>query len=251
MTHLSNQFNKKFNLGVRLFLLSILLPFIIVSCSALLPKQTIQTAYYSLDALNLNAQRNVTQMANDNLQAIIICSPKASAGFNTRHIMYSKSPHQLAYFANSEWIDTPSNMLQPMIMLAVKNTGMFSVNLPFVSKLSKSTAHFASKTLRIETQIDRLLHDFSQKPSVVHLLLRVTILEHATNKVLAQRDFIEQTNAISDNPYGGVMAANQAVNIVLQKLASFTQQTALAWRDVEKNTDKDTDSDTHTNQPLK
>jgi cholesterol transport system auxiliary component len=59
------------------------------------------------------------------------------------------------------------------------------------------------------------------QPSRVRFTLRATLVENKTRRVLAGREFEAVAPASSDDPYGGVVAANQAVRTVLENLAQF------------------------------
>ena len=52
----------------------------------------------------------------------------------------------------------------------------------------------------------------------------------ATQRVLASREFDETITAASEDAYGGVVAANRAVQIAMEKLANFCAEIAVAWQ---------------------
>ena len=56
--------------------------------------------------------------------------------------------------------------------------------------------------------------------------MRARLIDDATRKVIASREFEAVADAPSANPYGGVQAANVAVNKVLVELAAFCAQNA-------------------------
>lgn len=187
-------------------------------CSALLPKPPINTAYYSLSNMQAKTQASKAVNINNALLTLIVNTPKAAAGFDTRHMMYTRSPYQLEYFARNEWIDTPPNMLQPLMVAAIEQTQAFNAVLP------KLTAVKAD--LRLESEVIKLVQDFNTKPSVLQFTLRATIIDNTTGKIVALREFNEHAIAVSDDPIGGVTAANQAVNNVLKQLGMFSTETA-------------------------
>ncbi|MDP3609296.1 MAG: ABC-type transport auxiliary lipoprotein family protein [Methylophilus sp.] len=191
-------------------------------CSSILSKQVSQTVYYSLDGVQTKAQIDNAAHTVNALPTLAVHIPKAAAGFDSRRMMYSRSQHQLEYFARSEWVDTPSHMLQPLIVSAIERTHSYSAVVP---KLP------AAKTdLKLESEILSLVQDFNTKPSTVRFTLRVTILNNATGKIVALREFDERVTAVTDDPVGGVKAANVAVNNVLEKLGSFSATTASDWK---------------------
>ena len=201
---------------------------LLAGCSALLSKQPLQTTtYYSLQLLESKTQAAPVLKADNKLPTLVIHTPKAAAGFDTRRMMYTRHPHQLEYFARNEWIDTPAHMLQALLISTIAQTGEFNAVLPQYS-LVKSE-------LSLESEIVQLIQIFPSKPvipnkpSQLQFTLRASIIDNATGKVVAQREFNEKVTTTSDNPIGGVMAANQAVNAVLQKMSAFTHEAIIAW----------------------
>jgi cholesterol transport system auxiliary component len=204
------------------FQLCILILPLVTGCSSLLSQQALQTAYYSLEGTPLKTQLgNKSNMIND-LPTLIVNSPKATAGFDTRRMMYTRSQHQLEYFARSEWVDTPSHMLQPLIVSAVEKTHSFGAVIP---KLPATRTN-----LRLESEILSLLQDFSTEPSTIRFTFRATIINNATGQVIALREFHEAVTSQSDDPIGGAKAANVAVNNTLEKLGLFCAEIAANWK---------------------
>ena len=192
------------------------------SCTALLSKQPLQTTYYSLEGTQSKSQTDQSFInTNNRLPTLIINIPKASAGFDTQRMMYTRARHQLEYFARNEWIDTPAKMLQPLMISAIENTRTFN------AVLSKQSA--LASDLRLESEVIKLVQNFNTKPSNVQFTLRATMIDNVTNKVIATREFDERVDAISDNPIAGVVAANLAVNQAIYKLSVFSQQTVTSW----------------------
>ena len=194
-------------------------------CSTLLPRQPVQTTYYSLDAIESKTHADSISNTNNTLPTIVINPPKAAAGFDTRHMMYTRMPHQLEYFARNEWIDTPAHLLQPLIISTID----YKQN--FIAVMSKPGVIKAD--LRLESEMLRLVQQFDSKPSVVRFTLRVSIINNATGKIVGLRELDERVTAVSDDPIGGVIAANQAVKLALDKLATLAEEAAINWKQPE------------------
>lgn len=194
----------------RRYAATLLLP-LVGGCGVLQSASTPPPAFYSLDRteettvpVSLQGARTLT---------LIVSSPQAASGFDSQRIIYTRRAHKLEYFAHSEWIDTPARMLAPMIVAALQGSSAFRVVV-----LSPSTA---LGELRLDTEILRLQHDFSQQPSRVHFTLRAHLIDNKTRRVIRSREFDASTPASSDDPYGGVVAANRVVRHVLVELAAF------------------------------
>jgi len=181
------------------------------SCSLLHPTATPPPAFYSLD----NAQRFATKPAltAPTTLTLIINPPQAAAGFDSQRIIYVREPHKLDYFAHSEWVDPPARMLAALLVAAMERSGAFR------SVVAMPGA--AAGDLRLDTEIIRLQHEFQTQPSRVRFTLRATLVDDKTRQVLAAREFEAVAPAASDDPYGGVVAANHAVQTVLEDLSKF------------------------------
>jgi cholesterol transport system auxiliary component len=153
---------------------------------------------------------------------LIVNPPHAAAGFDSPHIMYVREAHKLEYFAHNEWVDPPARMLAPLLVAAIDNTGAFRAVV-----LAPSVA---AGDLRLDTEIIRLQQEFGTQPSRVRFTLRAYLVEDKSRRVLAWREFEAAVPAASENPYGGVVAANGAVQSVLDDLAAFCAGAVRAWK---------------------
>ena len=186
------------------------LPLLAVSaCSLLKPTATPPPAFYSLDS----SPASVPAAAPASAPTLIVNPTTAAAGFDSQRIIYVRETHKLEYFANSEWVDPPARMLTPLLVAAAGGTGAFRAVV--------LTPSAATGDLRLDTEIIRLQHEFLTQPSRVRFTLRAYLVDTKTRRVIALREFEATVPAASENPYGGVVAANQAVQTVLEKLAAF------------------------------
>ena len=192
-------------------------------CNSLLgPSATPAPVFYSLDGPPTPAPK-VTQLvrpAAAALPALVVAAPRAAAGFDSQRIMYVREQHKLEYFAHSEWVEPPARLITPLLVGTLQASGAFRAVV--------LTAGAAAGELRLDTEIIRLQQDFRVQPSRVVFVLRATLVEDRTRRVVGQREFESQVAAASDDPYGGVVAANQAVQAVLGDLARFCTDAALA-----------------------
>ena len=136
--------------------------------------------------------------------------------------MYVRHADQLEYFAHNEWVDTPARMLAPLIVAAVERSGAFRAVV--------QTPSPAAGEMRLDTEILRLQHEFLSAPSRVRFTLRASLVESVTRRVIASHEFEAAVPAASDDPYGGVVAANRAVQTVLENLAIFCAEAARSAR---------------------
>lgn len=178
------------------------------ACTPLLPSRSETQSTYLLDAL----PSRVAQTSQRDL-VLLVGLPRARPGFDAEGIAYVRRPHEVEYFASSRWTKPPAQMLQPLMAETLQRAGRFRAVVPAPST---AVAH-----LRLDTELIRLQQDFTERPSRVQLALQVRLVEVDTRRVLATREFDETQVAASDDPYGGVVAANQALVRVLERLAAF------------------------------
>ena len=184
--------------------------------SGLLPKPAPPPVLLALDdAVLLTAVHGTAVPVSDTL---IVDTPRAAAGFDTRNIAYTRRAHEIEYFAHHQWVDTPASMLAPLIVRAVQRGGAFAAVV--------RTPSAAQGQWRLESELVRLQQDFTTAPSQVRLTLRALLVDSATRRVRATREFDITVPAARDDPYGGAAAANQALQQLLPALGVFCAEAA-------------------------
>lgn len=190
----------------------------ISACSSLSPKNTVSPAFYALTRAQTSVAEPLLAASQTTLPTLVINPSSAASGFDSRHIIYLRQAYKLEYFANSEWIDPPARMLRPMLADAIAKTGAFQAVV--------LTPGAATGDMRLDTEIVSLVHDFTVQPSQVKLTLRATLVNDKTRRVLGWKEFNSSVTAPSEDAYGGVLAANLAVQKISQELADFCASTA-------------------------
>lgn len=191
---------------------------LVCGCAALTPSPP--PRFFSLDDARA-AARAVPQTgttAAATAPTLIISPPHAAAGFDSSHIIYVRQASQLERYAHNEWVDTPSRMLAPLIVAAIGQSGAFRAVVESPSTVAGD--------MRLDTEVLRLQHEFLGKPSRVRFTLRAYLVDNVSRQVLASREFEAVAAAPSEDAYGGVMAANEAVRRVLEGLTVFCAETA-------------------------
>ncbi len=224
-------------LRVTLLPIALVATIMLNGCSSLLPKPAPQPTFYALDSAHRPQARTpsatlrvppATQQIlvparTNTLPVLSINPPHAAAGFDSQRIIYMRKNHQLEYFAQSEWIDTPARMIAPLLIEAIET----SPEQGFSAVVATPTT--AVSDMRLDTEILRLQQTFSTSPSQVRFTVRTYLVDNATRKVLASREFDATVPAATDDPYGGVVAANTAVQRVLAQVALVAHETGRNW----------------------
>lgn len=182
------------------------------AADSLWPKPPPQPALFTLESMP-GAADSPVQAAPKERPSLAVATPRAAAGYDGSPIAYLRRAQQIEYFAYARWVEAPAQMLAPLIVGALQRSGAFSA-------VVRASAAMAAE-LRLETELIRLLHDFTTEPSQVRLTLRATLIDARQRRVRATREFDATESAASEDPYGGVVAAQRAVQRVLADLVSF------------------------------
>ena len=144
---------------------------------------------------------------------LLVLVPETTPIYTTTRMAYTTQAYQVAYFSRNEWAETPSQMIQPLIVRTLRNTHYFSEVL--------SPPHFGRHTLALRTEILELKQDFTSEPAMLQLAMRFDLSREATNQVIATKELSVREPMMERNPYAGVVAANEAIAKVLRELARF------------------------------
>jgi cholesterol transport system auxiliary component len=188
------------------------------ACNSLPTAATPATVFYALEATPGAARAATPANAPAAAPTLLVNPTHAAAGFDSPRIIYVREPHKLEYFAHSEWVDPPARMLAPLLVAALADSGAFRAVM--------LTPSAAAGDVRLDTEIVRLQHEFQAQPSRVRFTLRAYLVDEQTRRVLAWREFDAAVPAASEDPYGGVVAANRAVQTVLEGLSAFCAEAA-------------------------
>lgn len=151
--------------------------------------------------------------------ALLVSTPQAAAGYGTRRMAYTRKPYELDYFSRNEWVGTPERMLEPILVNALEASGYFQSVVPSDIRIVAG--------LRLDTDILRLVQDFSSQPSQSHLVLRARLIDLDGGREIATRTFEAREPAPEEGPYGGVIALNRALERILKELVNFCAQAHL------------------------
>jgi cholesterol transport system auxiliary component len=144
---------------------------------------------------------------------LLVNVPRAQSGFNTQRMAYVKQDHELNYFAVNQWAEPPAYMLLPLLVKALENTHQWGAVVQMPSPVRGDYQLVPENML--------LQQEFTQEPSRVRMHLRLQLIRVKNFHVLATREFTVLENAKSDDPYGGVQAANTATGILLKEISEW------------------------------
>lgn len=194
-------------------------------CGSLLPKQAAPALTYTLEGeprASAAVARLAVASAPGAMPTLIVSSPRAAPGYDGPQMVYVRVAYQLEHFARSEWADTPARMLAPLIVAALETTA----GLRAVGPASGGV----EADLRLDTEVLQLQQEFGGGPSRVRFALRATLFDKLSRQVISSQVFDETVTSASEDAYGGVVAANRAVQGVLEQLSRHCALAAESWR---------------------
>ena len=200
---------------------AMLLTLLASGCSGLLPKPVAPPSVYVLEGARETQaapRAAASALASGSAPTLLLSATRSAPGYGSQHIVYVRVAHQLEHFAHSEWVDSPARMLEPLLVAALEQTGTFRA-------VGSATSAIVGE-LRLDTEVLRLQQEFGGGPSRVRFTLRASLTDNTTRQVISTREFDATAAADSDDPYGGVVAANRVVQQVLQQVASYCVEAA-------------------------
>ncbi|OIZ99572.1 ABC transporter [Rickettsiella grylli] len=209
MVHfLSPYFNKKNN-----FIIAIIvcfLAFLLLSaCSLFEPIKIPPTHYFTLAIPDPNGDCPLQR----GCRTILVNQPRVNAVYNTSRMIYIPACYQIQYFAQNRWVGTPAEMLHPLLINALQHTGYFQaiINTP-------STTDY---DWVLNTQLLSFQQEFIYFPSRFRIAIRAQLIDARSRHILATQDFVAVEIAPHDDPYGGTLAANSAIQKILNEINCF------------------------------
>ncbi|UCE62947.1 MAG: membrane integrity-associated transporter subunit PqiC [Nitrospirota bacterium] len=144
---------------------------------------------------------------------LLVNVPRANAGFSTPRMAYSVREHEVNYFTQNQWANTPAQMLHPLLVQALERTKIWETVVRMPSTVRGD--------FQLDTENLELLQEFIQQPSRVRLKLRMQLIELRGHRPIGTREFSVLEEAPDEDPYGGVLAANRAVTELLKQLTDW------------------------------
>lgn len=190
----------------------VLFAFLLTGCSVLQPiNAPVNTTYLLNDPTN--SQNALVSHAKKNL---LVSIPTAPRWLNTSEMIYQTSASEINYFSQNEWAAPPSLMLEPIVAHALSQSGLYHVvvQAPFGGNADE----------RLDVQILTMQQDFTQNPSVYTMVLQAQLINMKTGDIIRGRRFSYTIPTETNDPAGGVKAANKAIQEWIPQLIEFCRR---------------------------
>lgn len=144
---------------------------------------------------------------------LLVLTPETKPIYDITQMVYTMRPYQISHFSQNEWGETPSQMIQPLIVQTMQNTHYFNAVL--------TPPYLGRYTYALRTEILDLKQDFTSDPATLQLAMRFQLSGGATGQVIATKEISLREPMLEKTPYAGVVAANNATVKMLRQLAVF------------------------------
>jgi len=165
---------------------------------------------YRLDRGERAVEQNPAGKKREAQGTLLVNMPRAESGFESPRMMYLSRPFELSYYATNQWADTPARMLVTLLVQSLEQSGTWRTVVPVPTSVKGD--------YRLDSQGLVLQQEFMQQPSHVRLAVRLQLVALGEQKVVGTKWFEFLEPAASEDAYGGVLAANRAVEHLLDQV---------------------------------
>jgi len=180
-------------------------------CSVFAPVRT-ETTTYVLDKVPAGVHT-----AAVGSPVISVPIPEVVPLYATRRMAYSTERHQIGHFNESEWALPPAQMIHPLLVETLRRTGHFAA----VDAMAPARGDFV-----LRTEVQEVLQDFTARPALFRLRLRVLLERGADHRLVAARELSATEPLHEDTARAGVAAGNEAMEKLLRDVAAFAVENA-------------------------
>lgn len=143
-----------------------------------------------------------------------VMAPGAAPGYATTAMAYRQSAYELRYYARQRWIDRPSRLLGQALV-----DGLSAGGARVLAEGGGMRADY-----RLLSELLQIEQDFTTRPSQMRLALRVQLVDVRDGRLLGSQTLRLEQAAASDDPAGGVAAANALLLRAVVQTAQFCQR---------------------------
>ena len=146
---------------------------------------------------------------------LLIDTPLAPAGLDTRRIALSRSPVSIDYFADSAWTDRVPAIVQTALLESFENSGT-------ITALDRESAGLkADVVLRTEIRHFEAVYGAADSPPEVWVKIEARLVAAPGGVIIAHNPFEARQRAANDVPQI-VLAFDEALGAVMKRLVVWT-----------------------------
>ena len=156
--------------------------------------------------------------ASPGAAALLVFAPHTRPLYDSVRMAYQLQAQEVDYFSRNQWAETPSEMLKPLLVKTLQDTGFFSAVI--------TPPYSGPYAWGLRTEIGELVADFTADPAVLRLSLRLQLIDGKSGRVVATRDLAMREPLRQRTPEACIAAANAATAQALLEVARFVVETA-------------------------
>lgn len=137
----------------------------------------------------------------------------ASSSLSSHRMEYMDSQRRVFAYSQSQWQESPSVMIESILLKSIRETGLFKSVHPSKSRIKSDFV--------LETNIEKFMQFFSEdlKESHVEVVLNLSLIDAKTNSVFKSKTFRSKVETKSLDASGGAEAFKSALfEIMLQNI---------------------------------
>jgi len=169
-----------------------------------------------LKRYDLHLPQSLEKKLDPNGPSLLIYPVQSNNLSNSTRIAYSLKKFEVSYYSQNVWIDTPAHLLTPLVISNMENSNLFGA----VVRSGSS----AITDLALYTELLTLIHEYEDDKSKILLSMRMQLIDLRKRNVIASETLNIEEVAISNDPYGAVVATNAAVNKLMPLMQKFVSQ---------------------------
>jgi cholesterol transport system auxiliary component len=172
-----------------------------------------------VNTYTLSTQKTAKRCSQIKADTLLVAMPQAMPGYQTEKMAYRQQTNEIAYYTRNTWIAPPAELLQPMIIRTLQNSGCVGSVVP--------EPYLGVADLRLDTQVlqfARVYANKQDKRGAYHIAVNTQLVDTISNRVVASQNTQVQQPIKSSQPRAGVEAANLAANTVMQDIAKLCQK---------------------------
>jgi cholesterol transport system auxiliary component len=147
---------------------------------------------------------------------LLVDLPLAPAGLDSPRIALSRSAVSIDYFADSEWTDRASLLVQTALLESFENSGATNA----IDR--ESIGLRADFILKTEMRHFEAVYDSPDGAPEVWVALNVRLVNPADREIVAQASFEQRRRATANDVPSVIQAFNEALGSVMERIVVWT-----------------------------
>jgi cholesterol transport system auxiliary component len=197
-----------------LLCLAIVLPGLLAGCGGLLPKAPERPLYRLNPTV---AFSGASQPAPRRIPALlVIATPSASAGLDTKRIALINSPVAIDYFAEGEWIDRPPFLVKEALIEGFQKSGAFA------GVTSEGLGLNADYLLNTDIRDFTAIYDTPGDPPLVRVRIAAELITMPGRNIAASTSVTREARAGAPDLPAVVSAFDRALGEAVQEIIAWS-----------------------------